>query len=338
MHSQHMTTKVKQDPEVVTETRSNSIAFYDFHPQFDSMLSEVWQGLSESPKKIHPKFFYDTRGSQLFDQICQLDEYYPTRTEVAILEKNKQQIAQLAGDYAALIEMGSGSSHKIRILLDAMQPAAYLPLDISRDHLISSSQRLAEEYPWLEVHAACIDYSTAWKLPYRAEKGQKVAFFPGSSIGNFEPEEARNLLKEIAQLVGSEGKLIIGVDRVKASHILEGAYNDRSGITAQFNLNLLERINRELEGNFDLKRFSHKAFFNTELNRIEMHLISDIPQYVQVAGKTFFFDQGETLHTESSYKYTIESFIQLAAQAGFSCKQIWSDEKQWFSVYFLQVN
>ncbi|HFB64897.1 MAG TPA: L-histidine N(alpha)-methyltransferase [Aeromonadales bacterium] len=333
-----MLTQTKTAPEAVTETRSNSIAFYDFHPQFDSMLSEVWQGLSETPKKIHPKFFYDARGSQLFDQICQLDEYYPTRTEVAILEKYKQEIAELAGEYAALIEMGSGSSHKIRILLDAMQPAAYLPLDISRDHLISSSQRLAEEYPWLDVHAACIDYSTAWKLPYRAEKGQKVAFFPGSSIGNFDPEDAHNLLKEIAQLVGPKGNLIIGVDRVKDKNILEAAYNDHSGITAQFNLNLLQRINEELDANFDLNNFSHKAFFNTELNRIEMHLTSNIPQYIKVAGKTFFFEQDETLHTESSYKYSIENFTQLALNAGFKCKQIWSDEKDWFSVYFLQVN
>ena len=317
---------------------SSSIAFYDFHPQFGSMLSEVWQGLAESPKSLPPKFFYDEVGSKLFDEICKLDEYYPTRTEMGILQQNANEISQLCGDDASLIELGSGSSQKIRILLNAMKPTAYLPLDISRDHLISSSHQLAKDYPWLEVHAACVDYSTAWKLPYHSDKGTRVAFFPGSSIGNFTPDDACTLLKEVAHLVGSGGNLLVGVDRIKDISVLENAYNDSKQVTAQFNLNLLTRLNAELEANFDVDNFQHHAFYNEQLSRIEMHLISNQDQYVKVAQKTFFFAEGETLHTENSYKYSYQSFLDLAAKAGFKCRQHWCDDKQWFSVFLLEVD
>lgn len=325
----------KSKPE--TLHRSSSIAFYDFHPQFDSMLNEVWQGLSESQKTLPPKFFYDETGSKLFDQICKLEEYYPTRTEMAILETHAEEIASLCGDNVSLIELGSGSSKKIRILLDAMKPSAYLPLDISKDHLISSSHQLAEDYPWLEVHAACVDYSTAWKLPYQSGLGKRVAFFPGSSIGNFNPENALNLLKEVAQLVGKNGDLLVGVDRIKADKILNAAYNDSKGITAKFNLNLLTRINNDLNANFNVEQFKHHAFFNQKLNRIEMHLISTVAQSVEIAGKTFNFEKDETIHTENSYKYSYDSFLELAAKAGFKCRQHWSDDQDWFSVFLLEV-
>ncbi len=321
----------------INTEHSSSIAFYDFYPQLGSMLNEVWQGLSESPKSLPPKFFYDEMGSKLFDEICQLDEYYPTRTEMAILEKYADEISLLCGEDVSLIELGSGSSKKIRILLDALRPSAYLPLDISRDHLISSSHQLAKDYPWLEVHAACVDYSTAWKLPFRSGKGRRVAFFPGSSIGNFVPEDARKLLEEIGHLVGKGGNLLIGVDRVKETTILENAYNDSKGITARFNLNLLERMNAELDSNFELDNFSHHASFNQQQSRIEMHLVSNLEQFVNVAGKSFYFEKNETLHTENSYKYSYESFLHLAAEAGFVCRQHWSDDQQWFSVFLLEM-
>jgi len=285
----------------IESDHSSSIAFYDFYPQFNSMLNEVWEGLSESPKTLAPKFFYDETGSQLFDEICKLEEYYPTRTEISILENYADEISQLCGEEATLIELGSGSSQKIRILLDAMKPSAYLPLDISRDHLITSSHQLAKDYPWLEVHAACVDYSTAWKLPYHSNKGRRVAFFPGSSIGNFVPEDALTLLKEVAHLVGKGGNLLVGIDRVKDIPILESAYNDSKQVTAQFNLNLLTRLNTELDANFDIDNFSHNAFFNEELSRIEMHLVSNKDQNVKISDKTFFFAENVTLHTENSY-------------------------------------
>ncbi len=323
--------------QALNSDHSSSIAFYDFYPQFSSMLSEVLEGLSESPKTLPPKFFYDETGSQLFDEICNLEEYYPTRTEMSILEDYADEISQLCGEDATLIELGSGSSQKIRILLDAMRPLAYLPLDISRDHLISSSHQLAKDYPWLEVHAACVDYSTAWKLPYHSDKGRRIAFFPGSSIGNFTPEDACILLKEVAQLVGKGGNLLIGVDRIKDISTLENAYNDAKGVTAQFNLNLLNRLNQELNCNFNIEDFSHRAFFNKQQNRIEMHLISEKEQTVEISGKRFSFRADETLHTENSYKYSYHSFLELADSAGFKCRQHWCDEKQWFSVFLLEV-
>jgi len=294
---------------------SHSIAFYDFHPQFDSMLNEVSLGLSKNPKQLPPKYFYDSKGSSLFDKICELDEYYPTRTEIGILKQYQQEISDFAGDNATLIELGSGSSTKIRILLDAMKPKAYIPIDISKDHLINASQKLASDFPWLDVHAACIDYSRAWEMPYEAKTGSKVAFFPGSSIGNFEPQQAVQLLEEIHTLIGQGGKMIIGVDRVKETKILEKAYNDNSGITARFNLNILSRINLELGATFDTAAFKHFAYFNKNKKRIEMHLISEKEQDVQIDSKTFHFEKNEKLHTESSYKYSQEDFIKLAKSA-----------------------
>jgi len=314
------------------------IHFYDYHPAVADIRAEVLDGLSRRPKQIAPKYFYDQRGSQLFDAITELPEYYPTRTELEILETNGQQIAEFLGSDSMLLELGSGSSRKIRVLLDALRPAAYVPLDISRDHLLDSARALARDYPELQVHAACTDYSDDFELPDLPPHLARVAFFPGSSIGNFEPDDARGLLARVGRYLGGDGKLLIGVDLKKDNAILHAAYNDDQQLTAAFNLNLLERINRELDADFDLDRFEHRAFFNQQAGRIEMHLVSRIDQQVNVAGRRIDFVAGESLHTENSYKYSIDEFQKLASQSGFVAEQVWTDDQQLFSVHCLRCS
>jgi len=316
---------------------NSSIQFYDFHPPLADLKKEVLTGLSCQPKAISPKFFYDKQGSELFDKITELPEYYPTRTEISILKQHGPEMASLLGEECFLLELGSGSSQKIRLLLDALQPAAYMPMDISKEHLLESAQTLATDYPELEIHATCVDYSDEFQLPYSPKKATKAAFFPGSSIGNFEPSQAQVLLERIAQLLGPEGALLVGVDLKKAPQRLNTAYNDAQGITAAFNLNLLTRINRELKANFELSQFSHHAFYNQELGRIEMHLVSNQSQEVQVDGQTFAFAEGESIHTENSYKYTVEQFHSIASDAGFLPEQVWTDDSELFSVHCLRV-
>lgn len=287
---------------------------------------------------LSPKFFYDKAGSELFDAITELPEYYPSRTEIGILEQHGEDMARLLGRECLLLELGSGSSRKIRLLLDALQPSVYMPMDISREHLIGSAEALAADYPELEVHAACADYSGDFEIPYGPAHLSRAAFFPGSSIGNFEPTAAGELLQRVAEHLGEGGRLLIGVDLKKDPQRLQRAYDDADQVTAAFNLNLLQRINRELAGDFDLQRFSHRALYNQELGRIEMHLVSDVQQTVSVAGESFDFAAGETIHTESSYKYSVDEFQQMAAWAGYQPEQVWTDAEQLFSVHCLRVD
>jgi len=317
---------------------AGTVHFYDYHPPVADFRAEVLDGLTQTPKRVSPKYFYDQRGSELFDAITELPEYYPTRTELGILEDKGEAIADFLGDECMLVELGSGSSRKIRTLLDALEPAAYVPLDISRDHLLGSARALAADYPDLEVHAACTDYSGDFQLPELPEHLPRVAFFPGSSIGNFEPDDASRLLARLGRHLGEDGKLLIGVDLKKHNHILHAAYNDAQQVTAAFNLNLLERMNRELEADFDVELFEHQAYFNDDAGRIEMHLMSRIDQTVSVAGAQINFTAGETLHTESSYKYSIEEFQTLAEASGFVAGQVWTDEQQLFSVHCLRCD
>jgi dimethylhistidine N-methyltransferase len=314
-----------------------AIRFHDEHPTPADFRSEVLDGLRKAVKQISPKFFYDARGSRLFDAICRLPEYYPTRTEIGILKARALEIARLIGGNCLLIELGSGSSHKVRLLLEAVQPALYMPMDISKDHLLASARALAEDYPWLDIHAACIDYSQLSRLPQCLPEARKIAFFPGSSIGNFEPDDAVAFLQNLAPLLRPGGGLLIGVDLKKDAAMLNAAYNDRRGITAEFNLNLLRRVNRELAGDFDLANFRHAAFYNAERGRVEMHLISRRRQKVRVAGEYFEFAAGERIHTENSYKYTIEEFQSLAQRGGFCPTRVWTDARQLFSLHFLTV-
>lgn len=315
---------------------AGTVHFYDYHPPVADFRAEVLDGLTQTPKRISPKYFYDQRGSELFDAITELPEYYPTRTELGILQDKGEAIAEFLGDECMLVELGSGSSRKIRTLLDALEPAAYVPLDISRDHLLGSARALAADYPDLEVHAACTDYSGDFQLPDLPAHLPRVAFFPGSSIGNFEPDDASRLLARLGRHLGGNGKLLIGVDLKKHNHILHAAYNDSQQVTAAFNLNLLERMNRELEADFDIDLFKHRAYFNDDAGCIEMHLMSSIDQTVSVAGERVGFAAGETLHTESSYKYSIEEFHALAEASGFVADEVWTDEQQLFSVHCLR--
>jgi dimethylhistidine N-methyltransferase len=314
-----------------------TLHFYDLHPPLADIKEEVLKGLSCQPKAIPPKFFYDEYGSQLFDQITELPEYYPTRTEIGIIKEYGEEMASLLENECLLVELGSGSSQKTRLLLDALQPAVYMPIDISKEHLLNSVQALATDYPDLDIHATCADYSEHFHLPYSPLDKPKAAFFPGSSIGNFAPLQAQALLQQVAEFLGQHNTLLIGVDIKKNPQRLNAAYNDAAGVTAAFNLNLLTRINRELEADFDLSRFEHHAFYNEKPGRVEMHLVSNTPHEVHVGGQTFEFAEGESIHTENSYKYTVTQFQNLANEAGFQPEQVWTDSDDLFSVHCLRV-
>jgi dimethylhistidine N-methyltransferase len=311
-----------------------AIHFYDNHPTPASLMEEVLCGLAESAKRIPPKFFYDERGSKLFEAICELPEYYLTRTEIALLRRHSEAIARIVGPDCLLVELGSGASQKVRVLLEALRPPAYMPVDICQYQLRQAALALAREYPWLEIHSACLDYSESWELPYCPPHLRRVVFFPGSTVGNFEPEEAVTFLGRIARLIEPDGGLLIGVDLKKDPGVLNAAYDDSQGVTAAFNLNLLERINRELGANFDAAAFRHHAFYNAGVGRIEMHLVSLRRQQVTVGDCRFRFDVGETIHTENSYKYTTGEFRALAARAGLHPTQCWTDEQELFSIHY----
>lgn len=301
-----------------------------------SLREEILAGFATDPKQVSPKHFYDRRGSELFEQICRQPEYYPTRTEEMILASAAREIAEIAGPDANLVELGSGASRKVRLLLESMRPASYLGVDISADFLLCSTQRLAADYPWLEVHAACADYSQPMSLPAGFDGAHPLAFFPGSSIGNFTPAQAQVFLANLYQLLPAGGGLLIGVDMPKERTVLEAAYNDEAGITAAFNLNLLQRIRHELNSDIDPTRFVHRAFFNEAESRIEMHLLSPRAQQVAIEDEHFSFVGGESLHTENSYKYTPASFRDLAGAAGFRAIAMWTDPRELFSVHYLQ--
>jgi dimethylhistidine N-methyltransferase len=306
-------------------------------PSLQTLGEAVLQGLARRPRRIPPKFFYDERGSRLFDAICDLPEYYPTRTEMGILESCAAEVAALAGEDSTLIELGSGASRKIRLLLESLRPRHYVGIDISHEFLQESVQRLAHDYPRLEAHAVCADFTDDIDLPDFGENGRRIVFFPGSTIGNFEPREALALLQRLRRMVHPGGGLLIGADLKKDPQILHAAYNDSQGITAAFNLNLLQRICTELGATLDADGFEHRAFYHADLGRIEMHLVSRRPQEIRVLGKRFAFARGETIHTENSYKYSIEQFHALARDAGFRPCRVWTDPARLFSVHYLSV-
>ncbi len=297
---------------------------------------DVVVGLSSRPKRLSPKYFYDEIGAQLFEEITQLAEYYPTRSELSILERHAPDIAKFIPPDAALIEFGSGSTRKARLLLDAAPAVtAYVPVDISSEMLQQEAAELRRDYPHLTVLPVEADFTKPFQLPRGIALSSRVGFFPGSTIGNFEPHAAASFLRHAAAMLGAQSTLIIGVDLVKDVHVLNAAYDDAAGVTARFNLNLLTRINRELGGNFDLGTFCHQAFYNTERRRIEMHLASRTRQKVKVAGRSFDFRAGETIHTENSYKYTPESFGAMARGAGWTPAASWTDPQGYFMVQAL---
>ena len=318
-------------------TNPAMIHFHDFHPTLNDFQADILAGLNNGQKTIAPKYFYDAQGSLLFDRICQLPEYYLTRTEINLLKQYGAPIADAIGPDAILFELGSGSSRKIRLLLEALHPSAYVPMDISKKHLFRSAQVLAKDYPWLEIHALCVDYAGVWNLPPGLIGTPRIAFFPGSSIGNLATGEAVTLLARIAGLVGGDGGLLIGVDLIKDIDVLEAAYNDRQKVTEAFNKNLLVRLNRELNANFQVDRFKHRAFYNRGLNRIEMHLVSEREQCIRIANQLIHFHAGETIHTENSHKYSIPGFHRLASRAGFHPVNVWTDPDALFSIHYLQT-
>ncbi len=302
----------------------------------NAFAAEVIAGLTAKPKRLPPKYFYDSVGSVLFDQITRLPEYYPTRCELALLHDNAPAMASLFPPGCALIEFGSGSSRKARILLRAAATVeAYVPVDISGDFLQQDAARLRRDFPHLAIHPVVADFTVLTEPPAAIASRPRAGFFPGSTIGNFEPHEAAAFLRRAGRILGAGSLFVVGVDLVKAPDILYRAYNDAEGVTAKFNLNLLARINRELGANFSLAAFEHRAFYNAERNRIEMHLASTKRQKVKLSGTTIEFCAGETIHTENSYKYSIESFQALARGSGWSPLKVWSDGL--FSVHAIRM-
>ena len=301
-----------------------------------SMLDEVLAGLQKPQKQLPSKFFYDERGSQLFEQITHLQEYYPTRTEKKILKSNITDISKRIGSHAMLIELGSGSSRKTRLLLDHLTSlAAYLPVDISEQYLLKVVNAVRRDYPRLSISPDIADYTSSFELPnLGGGYNKQVVFFPGSTIGNFSPDFAKDFLQTMAQLTDDDAGMLIGVDLKKDKTVLEAAYNDEQGVTAQFNKNILVRLNRELDANFNVDSFEHRAFFNEEGSRIEMHLVSAQEQQVTIAGQHVGFEEGESIHTENSYKYTQADFAALVSD-WFTVEQVWTDDQDYFSLQYL---
>jgi dimethylhistidine N-methyltransferase len=302
--------------------------------EVSDFAADVLHGLTASPKRLPPKYFYDDAGSLLFERITELPEYYPTRCEMSILRAQAGEIARLIPPGAALVEFGSGSTKKARILLRAARTlGCYVPVDICGEMVEREAAELRRDFPALKVLPVTADFTRSFELPAAAKAAPaRVGFFPGSTIGNFEPHEAAAFLRHAARMLGAGAMLIVGVDLIKSTEVLQAAYNDKAGITAKFNLNLLKRINRELGGSFKLDSFAHQAFYNRERNRIEMHLASRKRQKVKVNGATIDFRAGETIHTENSYKYSVESLAALTRCAGWQPAAAFTDAGQYFSI------
>lgn len=313
---------------------ANGAALLSSQPSVAQFLADVIAGLRGSPKSLSCKYFYDERGSRLFDEICLLEEYYLTRAEDEIIKRHAQEMADQIGPGVMLVEYGSGSSTKTRALLDRLDsPVAYVPVDISREHLHRTAVELSRAYPRIEILPVCADFTRPFRLPKsRRTPTHSAVFFPGSTIGNFQPEAARAMIGQIAPMCGAGGGLLIGIDLQKPAPTIEAAYNDALGVTAEFNLNLLRRINRELDGNIDVDQFQHRASYDSHLGRIEMALVSRRPQTIMVSGQAFEFADGEAITTEYSHKYTVEGFAALAADAGLTLRRTWTDARQQFAV------
>lgn len=316
----------------------NGVSLHDLAPVDLASREEVLRGLLSPQKELPCKLFYDELGSQLFEQICELDEYYPTRAEMRIMRAAAPEMAARLGPHCMLLEYGSGASLKTPLLLDQLErPAAYVPIDISCELLAQSSAAIARRYPRLNVLPLCVDYTGAFEVPRtRTKPRRRAAYYPGSTIGNFVPEDARRFLRRIGEVCGAGGGLLIGVDLKKDPLMLHRAYNDALGITAAFNLNILRRLNRELAAGFVLDNFRHYAFYNPVFARVEMHLISLVDQVVPVAGAEVHFERGESIWTEASYKYSHEEFARLAHSAGWRVEQTWTDDRGLFSVKYLE--
>jgi len=308
-------------------------------PRKSAFTADVVAGLSARPKTLPCKYFYDATGSLLFERICETPEYYPTRTEIGILKDFAPEMASLIGPAAHLVELGSGPSTKVRILLDAAPDlATYIPVDISGAYLMQTAASVAADHPSLHVIPVTADFTRGFSLPRLAGRGRVVGFFPGSTIGNFPPAEAGTLLRRFGATLGAGSGLLIGVDLKKDARVLEAAYNDKAGVTAAFNLNILTRIRKELDSDVAPARFAHRAVYNPSAGRIEMYLDSRIRQSVRVGSHFFQFDKGEPISTEHSYKFEIPEFKALAAAAGYTARAVWRDKNRYFSVFYLTLD
>ncbi|MFG0330127.1 MAG: L-histidine N(alpha)-methyltransferase [Phycisphaerales bacterium] len=322
----------------MTSPENDAPETIDLQPDRDRFMSEIIDGLREDPKLLPCKYLYDQRGSELFDRICEVEAYYPTRTEMSIFRANIDAIVERCGRRCALIEYGSGSGMKTRFLLEHLDdPAALVPIEISREHLDASVRELAEVFPNLRVIPICGDYTQKIEIPPidDPQPERRVVFFPGSTIGNFHRDEAQQFLARAARVAGSGGGLLIGVDLKKDPAVLERAYDDPDGVTREFNLNILRHINRELGANFDLDAFEHRAVYNEDEGRVEMRLVSERDQTVRLNGDAIAFETDEYIRTECSYKYTIDEFHALARDAGWTPGATWTDPQKLFSVHFM---
>ena len=316
--------------------RQGEYAFYDFEPAVADMKEEVLEGLTAESKYLSPKYFYDMEGSRLFEKITQLDEYYLTRTEMSLFDSHLSEVSARVGEDLCLIEYGSGSSKKIRKLLEQLSVRAYVPIDISNTHLQENARALHRDFPHLDVFPVCADITQPFELPPGTRGLTRLGFFPGSSIGNFEPQQAQRFLAVIREEIGQGGVLLIGVDRKKPVDVLERAYDDEKGVTAAFNLNVLRHINHRLDTDFDLSGFEHEARYDEVEGCVKMYLVSKRHQVVEVDGSKIEFEAGECVHTENSYKYHPGEFLELANSAGFALEAEWSDSKGWFSLFLLK--
>lgn len=309
----------------------------DYAPAQDDFFAEVVAGLRERQKTIPCKFLYDEYGSELFERICELEEYYPTRTELSIMDERVEEMSAAVGSRVLLVEYGSGSGRKTRLLLEALaEPVGYVPIDISREALEASARSLARAYPNLEILPVCADYTQELSLPESSRPAHRTCvYFPGSTIGNFQPDPAVEFLARMRRVAGASGVALVGVDLRKAPEILERAYDDREGVTAAFNLNLLEHINRELDADFPVEAFQHKAVYRPEPGRVEMHLVCERDLVVKIRDEEISFREGESIHTENSYKYSLDEFAELAERAGFRVARVWTDARSFFSVQLL---
>ncbi len=314
------------------------ISFHDCAPDSGGFAQALFTGLSARRKSIPCRFLYDAHGSALFEQICRLEDYYPTRTELGILRAHAGDIADRIGPDSQLIELGGASSLKANILLDALvSPGAYIPIDISREHLRTAARRLQRERPALEIHAVCADYALPLDLPATAAGGRRLGFFPGSTIGNLQPDEAIGFLAHWARRLGPDSAMVVGVDLRKSPEVIHRAYDDAQGVTAQFSKNVLARANRELGCDFNLDLFAHRARYDVEQGRIEIHLESLADQSVRTPGGEIILQLGEQIHIEDSYKYSVDGFRELARAAGFVPAAVWTDPADLFSVHYLQT-
>lgn len=315
-----------------------TLRVFDRKPEPDDVRAEVLAGLSATPKRLHPKFFYDEAGSKLFEAITRLPEYYLTRTELGIFDAHLHDLAAAVPAGACLVEYGSGSSLKIRRMLSAMAPAAYVPVDISGDHLLEMARSLSRDYPDLAIYPTCADFTSRFELPPPVADLRKVGFFPGSSIGNFTPRDAAAFLSTVAATLGRSARLIIGVDLVKDAAILEAAYDDAAGVTAAFNRNLLKHLGTVLNADLHADIFQHRAIYNDTLGAVQMFLLARQAHEVVIDGQTIRFEAGEAIHTENSFKYQPDNFLALARSAGFEQVERWLDDRGWFAVYLLEVS